>query len=110
MRQRARLVNMIRAQLAEFGIVLAKGIGHAFKPVERLSNGELLDIPPMAVKVMIALAHQMRDLQARINDLEKDLVKWSRGNSMARRLDTIPGIGVITASALAATVTDPHKT
>ncbi len=108
-RQRTQLVNMIRAQLAEFGIVMAKGIGHAFKLVERLGDGEVLDIPPMAVKVVIALAHQMRDLQARINNLEKDLVKWSRGNPMARRLETIPGIGVITASALAATVTDPHQ-
>jgi transposase len=108
-RQRTQLVNMIRAQLAEFGIVLAKGIGHAFKLVERLADGEALDIPPMAVKVVIALAHQMRDLQARINALEKELVKWSRANPMARRLETIPGIGVITASALAATVTDPHQ-
>ena len=109
-RQRTQLVNMIRAQLAEFGIVMAKGIGHAFKLVERLADGEVVDIPPMAVKVVIALAQQMRGLQARINDLEKDLVKWSRANPMARRLETISGIGVITASALAATVTDPHKT
>jgi len=108
-RQRTQLVNMIRAQLAEFGIVIAKGIQHALELMERLADGEVLEIPPLAVKVVVTLARQLRDLQARIGELEKDLVKWSRGNPMAKRLETIPGIGVITASALAPTVTDPRQ-
>ena len=108
-RQRTQLVNMIRAQLAEFGIVIAKGIQHVLGLVARLMDGEGLDIPPLAVKVVVTLAHQLRDLQVRIGNLEKDLVKWARGNPMAKRLETIPGIGIITASALAATVTDPRQ-
>jgi len=108
-RQRTQLVNMIRAQLAEFGIALAKGIQHALRLVEQLLDGEALDIPSLAIKVLMALAEQVRDLQARIQDLDKMLMTWFRGNEVARRLETIPGIGVITASALAATVTDPHQ-
>jgi transposase len=108
-RQRTQLVNMIRAQLAEFGIVMAKGIGHALELVGRLMDGEALDIPPLAVKVVVALAQQLRDLQVLIGGLEKELVTWSRGNPMAKRLETIPGIGIITASALAATVSDPRQ-
>jgi transposase len=108
-RQRTQLVNMIRGQLAEFGIVLAKGIQHALKLVDRLLDGEALDIPALAAKVVITLAEQVRDLQARVQDLDKDLMAWFRGNEVARRLETIPGIGVITASALAATVTDPQQ-
>ncbi len=108
-RQRTQLVNMIRGQLAEFGIVLAKGIQHALRLVERLLDGEALDIPALAAKIMITLAQQVRDLQARLRDLDKDLMAWFRGSAVARRLETIPGIGVITASALAATVTDPHQ-
>ena len=108
-RQRTQLVNMIRGQLAEFGIVLAKGIQHALRLVERLLDGEALDIPALAAKIMISLAQQVRELQARLRDLDKDLMVWFRGNEVARRLETIPGIGIITASALAATVTDPHQ-
>jgi transposase len=108
-RQRTQLVNMIRGQLAEFGIVLAKGIQHALRLVEQLLDGEALELPALAAKIMISLAQQVRDLQARIGDLEKDLMVWFRGNEVARRLETIPGIGIITASALAATVTDPHQ-
>ncbi len=108
-RQRTQLVNMIRSQLAEFGIVLAKGIQHALRFVEQLLDGEAPDIPVLAIKVMMTLAEQMRDLQARIGGLERELVAWFRGNEVAKRLETIPGIGVITASALAASVTDPHQ-
>jgi len=108
-RQRTQLVNMIRGQLAEFGIVLAKGIQHALKLVDRLLDGEALDIPALAAKVVIILAEQVRDLQLRIGSLERDLKTWSRDNQVVVRLQTIPGIGIITASALAASVTDPRQ-
>ena len=108
-RQRTQLVNMMRAQLAEFAIPLAKGIQHALRLVGQLLDGEAPDIPPLAIKVLMTLAEQVRDLQTRLGDLDKDLMKWFRGNEVARRLETIPGIGLITASALAATVTDPHQ-
>ncbi len=108
-RQRTQLVNMIRSQLAEFGIVLAKGIQHALRLVEQLLDGAALSIPDLAAKVVITLAGQLRALQARIAGLEKDLVIWSRDDQVAKRLQTIPGIGIITASALAASVTDPHQ-
>jgi transposase len=108
-RQRTQLVNMIRSQLAEFGIVLAKGIQHALKLVEQLLDGKALGIPTLAAKVVITLAEQLRDLQARIGDLEKDLVTWSRDDQVVKCLQTIPGIGIITASALAASVTDPQQ-
>jgi transposase len=108
-RQRTQLVNMIRGQLAEFGIVLAKGIQHVHKFTGQLLGGEVLDIPPLAVSVIVTLAEQLRDLQARIGGLDKDIRTWSRGNEVVKRLLTIPGIGIITASALVATVTDPHQ-
>jgi len=108
-RQRTQLVNMIRGQLAEFGIVLAKGIQHVLKFTGQLLGGEAPDIPPLAASVIVALAEQLRDLQARIGGLDKDIRTWSRGNAVVQRLLTIPGIGIVTASALAATVTDPHQ-
>lgn len=108
-RQRTQLVNMIRGQLAEFGIVLAKGVHHVLKLVRRLLDGETLGVPRLAAKVVVTLAEQLRDLQARIVDLEKDLGSWSRDDPVVKRLRSIPGIGLITASALAASVTDPQQ-
>ena len=50
---------------------------------------------------------QLANLSASIRRLDKRIVAWCRANDAARRLATIPGIGPITASALAATITDP---
>lgn len=108
-RQRTQLVNMIRAQLAEFGIVVAKGIQHAPRLAGQLVEGAAPDIPALAVKVIVALAEQLSDLQVRIGHLDKELKAWSRDNATVKRLQTIPGIGIVTASALAATVADPHQ-
>ena len=107
--QRTQLVNMIRSQLAELGIVLAKGIHHALRLVDQLVEGVVPDIPPLACKIVIALAEQIRELQARVAMIEGEIKTWFRGNDLAKRLATIPGVGYITASALAASVTDPHR-
>jgi transposase len=108
-RQRTQLVNMMRGQLAEFGVTLAKGIQHALKFVRQLLGGDALDVPDLAVKVVTTLAEQMRQLQIRIGELEKELKRWFRADQVAQGLATIPGIGFITASALSSTVTDPNQ-
>ena len=108
-RQRTQLVNIMRGQLAEFGVTLAKGIQHALKFVRQLLDGEAPGIPDLAVKVIMVLAEQLRQLQIRIGELEKELKRWFRADQVAQGLATIPGIGFITASALASSVTDPHQ-
>ena len=52
------------------------------------------------------LVEQLRSTQARIKQLEATLLAWHRSNEASRRLATIPGVGVITATALAATIGD----
>ncbi len=108
-RQRTQLVNMIRAQLAEFGFVIAKGIQHALDVVARLLGGEVMQIPSIAATALLVLAEQVRNVQSQIRKLEKELLKWFRGNEVAQRLAKIPGIGYITATAMAASVTEPQQ-
>ena len=47
------------------------------------------------------------ELRLQIKTIEKELLAWHRTSQESRRLETIPGIGFITATAIAATVTDP---
>ncbi len=109
-KQRTQLVNMIRSLLAEFGIEIRRGIEQALMLAKRLATqARYRDIPPLAAKVVAGLAGQVLDLQARLGEIERELLAWHRSNDIAKRLATIPGIGTVCATALAASVTDPHQ-
>ena len=60
-----------------------------------------------AVGACSCLGQQLQELQLKIGEVERALHGWHRSNEVSRRLETIPGISPITASALAVTVTDP---
>jgi len=72
-----------------------------------LLEDEKTGIPQIAHEVLAAMVVQINNLTTSIRQMEKRIVAWCRTNAAARRLSTIPGVGPITASALAATITDP---
>jgi transposase len=100
---------MIRGLLAEFGIDIPKGITQALAFVRRAVAGQADDVPDLAAKVIGALAEQAIEVQGRIRQLERDLLAWYRSNEVARRIATVPGVGLLGATAMAATVTDPTQ-
>ena len=108
-KQRTQLVNMIRGLLAEFGIEIRRGLTHALSLAERIAAGDMPGIPALAAKMIASLAGQILDLQARLREIERELLAWHRSSDIARRLATIPGVGTICATAFAASVTDPHQ-
>jgi transposase len=108
-KQRTQLVNMIRGLLAEFGIEIVRGLHHAIELAARIAKGDAPEVPQLAVRVITGLAGQIGDLQVRLAALEKELLAWHRSNELSQRLGTIPGVGLISATALAASVTDPGR-
>lgn len=108
-KQRTQLVNMIRGLLAEFGIDIRRGIGQALILARHIDAGDMPDMPPTAAKMIAGLAGQILDLQVRLREIEGELLAWQRSNDLAKRLATIPGVGTVCATALAASVTDPHQ-
>jgi transposase len=108
-RQRTQLVNMIRGLLAEFGIDIPKGITNALAFVRRAVAGKANEVPDLATKVIGALAEQAIEVQGRIRQLERDLLASYRSNELARRIATVPGVGLLGATAIAATVTNPTQ-
>ena len=108
-KQRTQLVNMIRSLLAEFGVDIPKGLERALLMARRITDGEAPDVPADAAKVMLTLSQQALEVHLRVREMERDTLAWHRSNELSLRLATIPGIGPIGASALAATVTDPQQ-
>jgi transposase len=106
-RQRTMLVNALRGHLAEFGIVGAQGVHKLAGLIRIVMDDTDRRVPDLARQVLQVIARQIEDLQMRIVALEAQLLAWHRSNPGSQRLATIPGIGPIIATAIAATVPDP---
>jgi transposase len=106
-RQRTMLVNAIRAHMAEFGIVARVGLPQMKGLLAVIADEADGRIPSLARSCLQGLACQLMSLEHEIAAAEQRIHAWHRSNAVSRRLETIPGIGPITAGALAATITDP---
>ena len=107
-RQRTMLVNALRGHLGEFGVIGAKGISHLPDLLALAGSTPVCQLPDLARECIELLLAQIEDLQRRIVLVERSIARWHRTNEVSRRLATIPGIGVITASAVTALV--PYAT
>ena len=105
-RQRTQLINAMRAHLAELGLVAAQG-RDGLKTLIGIVTDETSRLPDLARKALQALLGQLDALAQQIGEIERHIHAEHRSNEASRRLETIPGIGVIGATAIAATVTDP---
>ena len=74
----------------------------AEKSRAEFSDEFLTRIPEEAAKAVLMLSQQAFDTHSRIQGIDRDLQRWHCSNGLSRRLATIPGIGPIGASALAA--------
>src|SRR5262249_21155518 len=107
--QRTALVNALRAHLAEFGVIAPRGLRNVGKLIAIVRDKEDTRLPDVARKVLQVMAEQIEQLEAAVVALEKQLVAWHKSNPVSQRLATIPGIGPIIATAIAATVAEPSE-
>lgn len=106
-RQRTMLVNALRGHLTELGIVAAQGLRKLSALIEAVCDETDERIPPIARQALGTLVTQIRELDIEVKRLERGLLVWHRSSEASRRLETIPGVGLITATALAASVPNP---
>ncbi len=103
-KQQTMLANAMRGLAAEFGLVVPKGMGRLEELVALVETDGTF--PEQARGVFAGLLDQCRATADRVAALEAEIVAHARGDDTARRLATVPGIGPITASLIAATVGD----
>jgi len=105
-RQRTMLVNALRGHLGEFGVIGPKGISRLPDLLTLASSTPVCELPDLARECIELLLAQIESLQHRIRMIERSIAEWHRTSDVSRRLETIPGVGVISASAIAALVPD----
>lgn len=100
--ERTALINQLRAVLLERGITIAQGRRKLERHLAGLHGPEGLS--PRMCALIEDMRLQWSELDRRIAELDKELAEWVGNEEAARRLMTIPGIGVLNATALIAAI------
>src|SRR5262249_60514395 len=105
-RQLSMLSNAIRGHMAEFGIISAKGRNGTAELLQIIGNVSDDRIPPVARFCLELLARQYLTLNAEVSSIDKRIHAWHRSCEQSRRLEQIPRIGPIVATASRAELGD----
>lgn len=105
-RQRTALVNQIRGLLAEYGLVMPKRIHFVRTQLVDILEDAGNELTVLARQLFFDLREELRELDKKIDYYEKQLKQLFLNNATCQRLATIPGIGMLTATAVLATVGD----
>lgn len=103
-KQRTAQANQIRGLLAEFGLIVPKGLALLKERVPTLLDEAQDELPGAFRQTILELLDHLNVLDKRVKQFELEIQNWHRSNSMSQRLEKIPGIGPITASALVAAI------
>jgi transposase len=103
-RQRVALSNHIRGVLSEYGIVVPQGVKVLSRQLPEILEDAENTLPMLARHLLAELKAEHDQLLERVDRCEQQLKAWHANSTVSQRLASIPGIGVLTATALAATV------
>lgn len=98
--------NQIRGLLSEFGIVMPKGIASLGRRMPEILADAENGLPGSSLELFAHLYAHFKELSRQVEELERQIKAWHRENTASQRLEAIPGIGPLSASALAASIGD----
>ena len=105
--QRTGLICAIRGHMAELGLIAPRAVRNMGPLLEVLADEADESLPPLARAALQPLADQLTHIDLQLARLDRELQTWHRDNPVSQRLASIPGVGPLIATAIAATVTEP---
>jgi transposase len=102
--QRLKLTNAMRGLLLEFGVAVRRGELGTKEVLQIIERKTVRNLPKFAVEALMSLAGHFRSALAQIASLDEAIMTWHHECPQSMRLDAIPGIGPLTATALVATI------
>jgi transposase len=106
---RTAQANQIRGLLGEFGLVIPQGILNVAKRVPEILEDASNDLPVPFRHLIERLTQHLKELDRQVKEFEKEIIAWHRSNELSLKLEKIPGIGPLAASALVASIADAHS-
>src|SRR5277367_3333491 len=98
--------NQIRGLLAEFGIVMPKGVRFVGNQMPGILEDAENGLPDKSRELFAQLLTHFRDLDRQMDELGRQIKEWHQQNEQSRRLEKIPGLGPLSASAVVASIGD----
>ena len=106
-RQQTSVINAIRAHLAEFGIVAPVGRRGVEELLNVIADPNDKRVSDVARACLVALGSQLLSLKRQILHFDRMIMVWHRSSATSKRLNYIPGVGPLLATALVSSVADP---
>ena len=106
---RTAQANQIRSLLGEFGLIMPAGISHIAKRVPSLLEDAINPLPGSLRQLITRLTEHLKDLDKLVGEFEAQIKAWHRSSELSMKLEKIPGIGPLGASALVASIADANS-
>ena len=103
LKMQIQMSNQIRGLLKTFGLVVPKGVGGVFDRNVRA----LLEDDAALARIILPLLQAWSEMRRQAAELNKQMVSLGRENQYCRLLMSVPGVGIVTATAFTAAVEDP---
>lgn len=106
---RTARLNLLRGLLRELGVSIPGGARHVLPRVWELVSDAESGLPDALRPVLAQAAREIRELEARMREVEHALETMARQSPLVRRLRTVPGVGLLSATAIMASVGDLRR-
>lgn len=102
--QRTGLVNQLRAFFLERGLIVRTGRAHLWRALPEVLGRAEEAVSPRLFRLMQSMVQQWRELEAQITNVEEEIASIAQSDPACQRLQTVPGVGPLTATAIVAAV------
>ena len=106
---RTRRINTLRGFCREFGMEVPLGAVRGLAQIARLLADDHSAVPAMLRTPMRLALEEIRLLEARIDSLERELAQLARQSDACKALASVPGIGLLSSTAMVAAIADPRS-
>jgi transposase len=108
-RARTAQANQIRGLLGEVGLVIPRGIWRIASQIPAMLETASNDLPASFTALIERLTEHLKLLDRQVEEIHRQIIAWGRSSSLSQKLQKVPGIGPVTATALVATVGDARS-
>jgi transposase len=105
---RTARINAMRGLLQEHGVTIARGPSTALRTVPRILEDAEAPVPGRLRRMLALLLEEVHDVEARLAAIERELATVAADDRVVQRLMRIPGVGLLTATALVGQVGHIH--